>query len=148
MLIIDQSFAGFLINYFSTHIRWKFGIRVLKIIPSALICEEKYQKISFHKVIQNWLFNMEARTKAFFFSFFLFLSPHFTSIFSFFFFFFSSFFFSLFFFCFSWWTRWIHFRKAEVESTRWKLKVNSEIWSSWLIIFSYFSFFLSHSSIR
>ena len=69
MLVIDQPFAGFLTNYFSTHIRWNFRIRVLKLIPSTLICEEKYQKISFHKVIQNWLFNMGARTKAFLFSF-------------------------------------------------------------------------------
>ena len=71
-----------------------------------------------------------AQTKAFL----SFLSFRFTSIFLFFLFLL----FFLFFFCFSWWTRWIHFRKTKVESARWKLKVNSEIWPSWLTIFFFF----------
>ena len=132
MLVIDQPFAGFLTNYFSTHMGWQFRIRILKLIPSTLIYEERYQKISFHKVTQNWLFWHRGSNKSFSFFFLYFLSPHFSSIF--FFFFFFLLFFSSFFFVFL-----LIFlvnmmssfsEKVKIKSAPWKLKVNLEIWSS------------------
>ena len=68
-----------------------FEIRILKLIPSALIYEERYQKIRFHKVIRDWLFEYNGTNKSFSLLFFSFLSPYFTSIFLFFFSFFSFF---------------------------------------------------------
>ena len=53
MLVIDQPFMGFLTNYFSAHMGENFEVRVLKLIPSALIYKERYQKISFHEVTQD-----------------------------------------------------------------------------------------------
>ena len=53
MLVIDQPFVGFLTNYFSAHMDENFEIKISKLIPSAIIYEERYQKISFHKVTQN-----------------------------------------------------------------------------------------------
>ena len=50
-----------------------FRIRILKLIPSAFICEERYQKISVHKITQNWLFWHVGLNKSFsLFSFSLF----------------------------------------------------------------------------
>ena len=141
MLVIDQPFAGFLTNYFSTHIRWNFGIIVLKLIPSVLICEEKYQKISFHKVTQDWLFWHGAQIKVSLFSFF----------FLFYFLLISLLFFFFFFFLFAFLGKYgeLIFKRVKIDRAPWKLKVNFNIWSSWPN-FSFFFFFesLSHSSIR
>ena len=100
ILVIDQPFADFLTNYLSAHMDEDFEVRVLKLIPSALICEERYQKISFHKVIQNWLFKYRGTNKGFSL-FYLLFSFLLVSPLSFFFFFFSFFLFLLSFFSFS-----------------------------------------------
>ena len=93
-LVIDQPFMGFLTNYFSALMNEDFEVRVLKLIPSALICEERYQKISFYKVIRDSLFKYRGTNKSFSFSSFFFLILPYSSLF----FFFLFFLFFLFFF--------------------------------------------------
>ena len=124
MLVYWSAFCRFSDQlFFSSH-----GMKILKL-----------GSWSFHQVIQDWLFWHRGSNKSF--SLFSFSSFHLYFSFLLLFSFFSIFVFLLLFLVnmvssFS--------EKVKIESALWKLKVNYEIWSSWLIVFLLFSFlFLS-----
>ena len=138
-----SALTGFLTNYFSAHIDGKLlKFRVLKLIPSVLICEKRYQNTSFSKghlklTFLTWAFKQ--KLFLFFVSFFSFSSFHLYFPFSLSFFFFFS-------FCFSWWIRWAHLKNL-------RLKVPHKNWKSilrfdpldWFFYLSFFFFWISLS---